>query len=178
MTKRRNASNRKSPDYYSRRSAAPAGNRQTLTVQLYLPRPVALRARREIYNYPQPFNLVSLRRTRRLPLRQSRHPMVLTKVRISIPRKLPLTRGSYTSLSRNRLNIHSYRQYQAAMQTELNRKRYEERKSGKRHARHGQLNSPGALHHGIVAEAYRRGQSVSRIADAALVARAILKGGV
>lgn len=149
-----------------------------VTLEVFLPRPVALRARREIYPYPYPLQ-------KRLKSRVIRHrlwtkgPMVKAKVRVRLPRKLPLVRGSYVSLDRGRLNIHSRRQHELLIERrELNRLRKEETKGGRRKARYGQLDSPGATGFGSVAEGYRRGHSVGRIADAALVARAILKGGV
>lgn len=150
-----------------------------ITVVGYLPRPVARRARREVYPYPLPLQKRLRSRVIRRSLRRSSAPLVRAKVRIKVPHRLPLSRGSYVSLSRGRLNVHSYRQYKAALAAgELNRRRYDERKGHRRKARYGQLDSPGALAFGSVAESYRRGQSVSRIADAALIARAILKGRV
>lgn len=150
-----------------------------LTVNALLPRPVAYKARREIYTYPLPLQVRKRARTIRRALRRPSVPMVLAKVRIRVPARLPLARGSYVSLSRGRLNIHSRRQHELLVKRrELNRVRYAEKKTGRRKARHGQLDSPGGLAFGGVAEAFRRGWSVDRIADQALVARAILKGGV
>lgn len=150
-----------------------------ITVQALLPRPVAIKARREVYPYPLPLQSRKESRVIRRSLRRRRVPLVLTKVRIRIPRVLPLARGSYVSLNRGRLNIHSRRQHELLIQRgELNRVRKAERKTHRRRARHGQLDSPGALAFGSVDGAYRRGWSVDRIADQALVARAILKGGV
>lgn len=155
------------PDYSSR----------VLIVSSMLPRPVAYRARREVYTYPYPMQKRLHGRVIRRALRATSAPLVKARVRIRIPLRLPLARGSYVSLSRGRLNIHSYRQLRALMAAgEYNRRRYDERKTHRRKARHGQLDSPGATAFGSVAEAYRRGAGVRQISDAALVARAILQG--
>lgn len=149
----------------------------TLTVPVYLPRPVALRARREVYTYPYPSQRRLKARTIRLRLRRSHAPLVYTKVRIKMPRRLPLARGSYVSITDKWLNIHSRKQHAKALSRyELNRRRYTEGKSNRRKGRHGQLDSPGADAFGSVAEAARRGLGVNRLADAAMVARAILHG--
>lgn len=156
----------------------PYGDR-VISVLAPLPRPVALAARREVYPYPFPMQKRLRSRVIRRSLRRSSVPMVMAKVRIQVPRRLPLARGSYVSIDRNRLNVHSARQLRRLLlRGEYNRRRYEERKSNRRKARHGQIDSPGAMGFGSVSEAYRRGFSVNRIADAALVARAVLKGGV
>ena len=148
-----------------------------ISVLTYLPRPVALAARRKVYTYPRPLQLRRRSRVIRTPLR-SRSNLVRTRVRIAIPSRLPLSLPSYVSLSRGRLNIHSRKQLERMMQRgELNRRRYQEGKHNRRRARHGQLDSPGATAFGAVGEAYRRGDTISRIADAALGARAVSKGG-
>lgn len=151
----------------------------TITVPVYLPRPIALRARREVYPYSLPQQKLKKFRTRRFALVRQKGPHVLTKVRLRVPMTLPVVRGSYVSLSRNRLNVHSIAQHRAALAAgELNRKRRNERKSNRRKARHGQLESPGSTAYGLVAGAFHRGMSPDRIADHALVARSILKGGI
>lgn len=165
-----------------------------ITVKLALPRPLALRARREVYTYPIPVQSVLhtrvIRRPLWLPSRAERassrpgalhqvksYPWVMTKVRIRVPRRLPAALPSYVSVHRDRINIHSRRQLQALLASgELNRRRYSEHKTNRRKARHGQLDSPGATAFGLVRRAYRSGAGVHRLADAALVARAILKG--
>lgn len=148
--------------------------RSTLSVKVYLPRSVALAARREVYPYPYPMPLQKKRRVIRIPLRLPRERMVLTKVRIRLPRRVPVAAGSYVSLSRGRLNIHSQNQLRRLYANgELNRRRYQERKSHRRMARYNQLNSPGATRSGGVAEAARRGLSIDRIADHALASRAL-----
>lgn len=150
---------------------------QILTVSTLLPRPVARKARREVYPYPVPLQKKLRSRVIRRALRRSSAPLVRAKVRIRIPRRLPLARGSYVSVNNHRLNIHSHRQLQALLAAgEYNRRRYDERKSHRRRARHGQLDSPGATGFGSVAGVARRGGTVNQLADAALVARAILKG--
>lgn len=151
----------------------------TLSVSVPLPRPIALRARREVYTYPLPSQLRLKRRTLRQPLPLYRGPYINTRVRIRLPARLPTARGSYVSINRGRLNIHSYNALKRLFAAgELNRRRYSEHKSNRRHARNGQLDSPGSGAFGIVARLAASGAPISRIADGALVARAILKGGV
>lgn len=152
-----------------------------LTVKVYLPRPIARQVRREVYTYPQPAQMRKARHVMRYSLlaglSSGSARFVPAKVRIRVPTRLPLVRGSYVSLRRGMLNIHSAQQLRSTLaKGELNVRRYSERKTNRRKARHGQLDSPGARRFGLVAEAYRRGKSVDRIADAALVARAILHG--
>lgn len=148
-----------------------------ITVSIPLPLSVAKKARREIYPYPLPLQKRLKGRTIRRPLVvRSDAPLVMTKVRIRAPARLALALGSYVSLSRGRLNIHSKNQLARAVhRLEKNRRRYSEFKSNRRKARHGQLDSPGATAFGSVAAAYKLGHSIERIADAALGARAILK---
>lgn len=156
------------------RRAPPAG--RVLYVSTYLPRPVAQKARREIYPYPYPNQIQKRGRVIRLALKRPRGRMVKTTVAIRVPRHLPLARASYVSLSRNRLNIHSTTQLRRLEDAqERNRRRYSEHKGNHRKARHGQLDSRGSQRHGSVAEAYRRGGTIDEIADAALVARALSK---
>lgn len=147
---------------------------RVFTVTTYLPRPVAYKVRREIYPYPYPNQLQKRGRVIRLALRPSRVPYVKAKVRIRLPRQLPLVRGSYVSLTGDRLNIHSYRQVKGLINAqEFNRRRYSEYKRNHRKASHGQLDSRGSQRLGLVANASRRGYSIDKIADAALVARAL-----
>lgn len=147
---------------------------RTLYVTTLLPRSVAYKARREIYPYPYPKPLQKRGRTIRLSLRRRSGPLVKATVAISLPRQLPVVRGSYVSLGRNRLNIHSRNQVRKVLDAqEFNRRRYVERKGNVRKARYGQLESRGSRRFGLVAAALRRGDSIDKIADAALVARAI-----
>lgn len=149
-----------------------------LTIHTFLPRSMAYQARRKVYTYPSPFSQALQRRTLRYNLRLPRDPLVKAKVRIRVPTVLPTVRGSYVSLStrngRMRLNVHSQRQHRAALAAgETNRRRYQEGKRARRYASHGQLESRGARRFGLVAASYARGESPRKIADAALVARAI-----
>lgn len=147
---------------------------RVFTVSVALPRPVAIKARREIYTYPYPKQVQKRGRTIRLSLARSRIPMVKTKVRIRLPRQLPLVRGSYVSLADGRLNIHSRYQLERLYHAqEFNRRRYGEYKRNRRKASHGQLDSRGSQRFGSVAHAYRQGSSIDKIADAALAVRAI-----
>lgn len=145
-----------------------------LRVTTYLPRSVVSQTRREIYPYPYPNQKQKRGRAIRLSLRPARGPYVKATVRIRMPRRLPVARGSYVSLSRNMLNIHSTNQVERTINAqEFNRRRYSEYKSNHRKGRNGQLDSPGSTHLGIVAHAYRRGHTIDKIGDAAMVARAI-----
>lgn len=143
-------------------------------VTTYLPRSVAIKARREIYPYPYPNQKRLKGKTIRLALTRPRN-MVKTKVAIRLPRRLPLVRGSYVSLADGRLNIYSKYKLERMINhaREYNTRRYSEHKGNHRKGRHGQLDSPGSRRFGSVAEAYRRGGSIDQIADAALVARAL-----
>lgn len=144
------------------------------SVTTYLPRPVAIKARREIYPYPYPAQRQLKGRVIREPLRSSRHRLIKTTIRIRLPRQLPVVRGSYVSLADGRLNIHSKYQLERMFNAqELNRRRYSEYKRNKRKASHGQLDSRGSQRFGSVAHAYRQGASIDKIADAALGARAV-----
>lgn len=147
---------------------------RVFTVQTYLPRPVALQARREIYPYPYPKPLQKRGRTIRLALRPTHARLVPAKVKIRLPRRLPLIGGSYVSLADGRINIHSYNQVRRLIDAqEFNRRRYSEYKRNHRKASHGQIDSRGSQRFGSVAHAYRSGRSIDQIADAALAVRAI-----
>ncbi|WNK12884.1 MAG: hypothetical protein [Microvirus sp.] len=171
---------------------------RTLTVSTSLPLSVALRARKEVYTYPKPNQKRKRARVIRHALllapaagrrNQTKNklgriilpndPFVETKVKILVPNRLPKAEPSYVSVRRGKLNIHSVNQLDRALRAEeLNRRRYQENKGNHRKARHGQLDSPGSLAYGLVAYAAKKNLSIKRIADAALVARSILKGGV
>jgi hypothetical protein len=159
----------------TRRSGVPVSEiRPTITVTV--PVPVNVRARTVSYTYPQ-----QIQRSRRVVRRQL-SPLqtryVMRRVRVVLPRHLPVVRGSYVSIDRNgRLNNHSRRQLEALLAVENNRRRYRERKWRGRKARNGQLESAGSTHAGLVAEAVRRGLSAETIQDAAMVARALERSG-
>lgn len=147
-----------------------------IKIRTYLPLSVARRAGRKIYTYPRPLQRRRRSKVIRYNLRHSRD-MVPVVVRVRLPARLPSSLPSYTSLSRNRLNIHSRKQLGAVMaRGEKNRRRYAEGKGNRRKARNGQLDSPGSTAFGSVSHAYSQGRSISQIADAALAARAVYKG--
>lgn len=149
-----------------------------LTVKAFLPLAVARRARQKIYTYPHPLQAQMQGRVLRTPLITKKTKFVPVKVRIRVPERLPAVRGSYVTISHGRINVHSRKQLQAVLaRQELNRRRYVETKTNRRHARHGQLDSPGAAAFGAVAYGNQMGFSVGALADQALVARAVLKGG-
>lgn len=98
----------------------------------------------------------------------------MTRVHVRIPHHLPIVPASYVTIDRKRrLNIHSKRRTLSKLLTESNVRRYNERKGRKRQARNGQLESINSDRLGIVAEAHHRNLNVNRIADAALVSRAL-----
>lgn len=156
------------------------GATRVLTVTLPLPLSVSRKVRRVVYPYPIPAQRRLKGRTLRSDLTTRRERYVDTPVRILMPNRLPLALGSYVSLSRNSLNIHSRNQLRRSLEKkrEYNRKRRYEKKGHHRKARNGQLDSKGSTSFGSVAHAYRRGDSIDRIADAALGARAIFYGGM
>lgn len=101
---------------------------------------------------------------------------ILRTVKVVTNRSIPPTvQPSKVLLDprRGRMTISSKRRVKKDLEREYNRRRYEEFKFGKRRWRNGQLDSPGALKHGMVAAALRMGLSNSQIADAAMVARAL-----
>lgn len=148
-----------------------------LTVHTFLPEAVAYNARRKVYAYPLPLQRQLRGRVIRKPLKELRTKYVPAKVRIRVPEKLPLARASYVSIRRNNLNVHSRNQTARLFDVgELNRRRYQEFKGNSRRAGYGQLDSPGSTAFGIVAHTARRTRDIAKIADAALVARAVLKG--
>lgn len=149
---------------------------RTVSVSVLLPRSIAQEARREVYSYPFPKQRQLRRRTLRYNLNYYHEPYVRTKVRIRVPRVLPLVRRSYVSLSgiRPRLSIYSSAATNSAIERgELNRARYLDGKSNRRKARNGQLDSPGANAYGILGRSVKAGMSIARLADSALVARAM-----
>lgn len=144
-----------------------------LAVPVYVPRPMAYKVRREIYSYRKPFQRQMVSRVVRRELKRKSVPYTLVKVKVRIPRHLPLVKRSYVSVDRNRINIYSARQVERLLDREFNRRRYSEHKRRRRRASDGQLESRGADRHGLVAEAVRRGGSVDAVADAAMIARAL-----
>lgn len=147
-----------------------------ISLRTYLPRSVAYKARRKIYPYPHPVQRRLAGRVIRKSLR-TRRDLVPVTVRVRLPARLPLALPSYVSISRGRLNIHSRKQHRALMaRNEYNRRRYAEGKGNRRKARNGQLDSPGATAYGAVAHSAARGETISKIADAATAARAVWKG--
>lgn len=155
---------------------------RVITVPVRLPIAVANAARNKIYPYPYPNQKKLLRKVLRYSLllssQERSQKWLKTKIRISLPRVLPKSRGSYVSLTNGRLNLHSERQLSSLLERgETNRRRYGESKSNRRKARNGQLDSSRSLSKGLVAHAYRRGAGIREIADAALVARAMSQGG-
>lgn len=147
--------------------------RPVRTVSVYVPLPVSVARKVRTVNYPYPAQILSRSRSTVIPLRLPRERFVIRKVSIRLPRVLPYLAPSAVAVDRGAIRVRSQRQTRAVMRREFNRRRYEEHKTNRRKARHGQLNSPGADRFGIVAEGARRGYGVRQLADAALVARAL-----
>lgn len=144
-----------------------------VTVRLPVPVSMAHLARTEIYSYPYPSIRERLTKVIRKRLARPRGKFKMVRVRVRLPRRLPLVPGSYVSLDRDRLNIHSKRQREAAELRERNRARYEEGKFNRRKARNGQLASRHSTRFGSLAEASRRGFSADGLGDVALGVRAL-----
>lgn len=148
---------------------------RSVVVTVPLPRPLARRVRRVTYVYPR--SRVQATRVVRVPLAPKARGFVLRRVLVLLPAVLPSAEPSYVSVDRGRLNIHSRRQQLRQLRRfELNRRRYQEHKDGRHKARNGQLESVSSDRFGIIAEAHRRGLSARRLADAALVSRALTGG--
>lgn len=159
------------------RNTATAGQRrqsQILDIMAFLPVSLALQTRRKIYTYPSPNQRQLQRRNLRHTLKRPREKTIPTVVKIRVPRTLPLVKRSMVDWRNGKTIIRSKLATDRVIHRgEQNRARKQERKGGYRRANHGQPDSPGAHNHGLVAEALYRGLSPNRIADAALVARAI-----
>lgn len=171
MARRRNASGSSLGDGYAFEAARRHPAYRSIAVTIPMPVPLA-RLRTVSYAYPTQVQM----RTRnvRIPLKvRPATKFITTKVRVRVPRRLPTVSPSYVSLDRNRLTIHSKRRLRKLNETEYNRRRYQEFKERSRKARNGQLDSVKADRYGMLGEAYRRGYSIRRLADVALVARAI-----
>lgn len=147
---------------------------RVLSVTTYLPLSVARRVRRKIYPYPYPSQKRLAGRAIRVSLKPSSQKMVKATVKIRLPKVLPKVYGSYVALSDGRMTIHSRKKLKEVIDAqEFNRRRYAEHKGNHRKARYGQLDSGGSQRFGSVAESYRRGDTIDKIADAGLAARAI-----
>lgn len=171
MSRKRRA-NGSNPRTVSGPNPAPTRRTRTISVTVPLPVSVARRVRTVLYRFPRQ----QMRRTKTIRRRLVRlpEPYVMKKVKVRVPTVLPRVRKSYVSIDRkNRLNIYSERRTSRLLETEYNRRRYEEQKGNGRRARNGQLDSIRSDHLGIVAEAAHRNLGVRRVADAALVSRAL-----
>lgn len=145
--------------------------RQVTALSVTVPVPVTSVVRTVRYSYP--LSIQRQRRVVRTTLRTLPVIYRMQRVRVIIPRHLPLVGASYVSVVNGRKTIHSRRQTIALLQQENNRRRYLEGKHKRRSARNGQLESFDRDRLGIVAEAARRGLSPEKIADAALVSRGL-----
>lgn len=114
-------------------------------------------------------------RTRRTPLA----PPVpggytFRPVRVAVPKWLPKLHPVYATIDRNRINVHSRNQLRSLVAVgEHNRRRYQERKQGKRRAWHGQVASTRRDTYGMIRFAHSRRLSNDRIEQTAMVQRAL-----
>lgn len=142
------------------------------TIAVTVPYPVSAKLSRTV-TYPYPKQIQRTSKVVRVELYPRKQFYRLAKVTVRMPRALPIVRGSYVSIDRNRLNIHSKRQLRRLLDAEYNRRRYNEHKSNRRKARNGQLDSVRSDRLGMLAEAQQRGWSARRLADVAMVSRAL-----
>lgn len=99
---------------------------------------------------------------------------VRRRFRVSVPRHSP--RPSYVAVDRRgRVRIYSRAKTKRLLVREMNRKRYAENKVGRRRARKSvaYLGSLRRDTFGLVGSAHARGASPDRLADAAMVSRAL-----
>lgn len=167
------AKSRAARSSYSRSEYSDARPRKrVVTVHVPLPVSKARQIRTVLYPYPNPRQ----RRNHvvRTPLRvRPGRRFVWTRVRVLVPFVLPAVSSSYVSIDRQRLNVHSLAQVTKLMSREFNRPRYDEEKSNRRKARHGQLESVRSDPYGMIAAAAASRAPTRVVADAALVSRAL-----
>lgn len=142
------------------------------SVRLQVPLPVSVRLPRTV-NYTYPKQQQRRTKTIRTTLTERRRRYRMVMVKVKVPRTYPYLQPSYVSIDRGRINIHGKRRTEKLLAKEANRRRYNEHKTRRRKARHGQLESLRNDPYGIVAESVRRGHSIRQIADAALYSRSI-----
>lgn len=143
-------------------------------VSVVVPVPVGMNIPRTV-SYAYPSQRQRLRRHIRVGLPRILGRYKLVRVRVRVPERLPLVKASVVAVDarRSRVNIRSKRSVRRVLDDEFNRRRYGERKSRRRSARNGQLDSIRGDRFGIISAAVRAGSSIERIGDAALVSRAI-----
>lgn len=170
MVSRRSRANNSSPR--ARQSAARLTRNNSRLISVRVPLPVTLRVRKVSYTYP--LQRSRARRTIPVAIRPLRNTRYVTRsVSVRIPNRLPHIPASYVSVRRGALRIHSARQTRKILDREFNRRRYMEWKRRRRQAKDGQLESVRRDRHGILGAAEARGYSASRMAEAALIVRAL-----
>lgn len=159
------------------RSSVPEARPRYRVVTVHVPLPVSKARQIRTVLYPYPSSRMRRNSVVRVPLvpNGGRRPkrFVWRPVRVIVPAVLPFVAGSYVSVSRDRLNVHSLAQLTRLMDREFNRPRYDEEKTNRRKARHGQLESVRSDPYGIIAAAARSRAPTRVVADAALVSRAL-----
>jgi hypothetical protein len=145
----------------------------TVSVSILVPRSIADKAP-TVLDAPATFQ--RQRRTRHItvPLRRTHEPLVRKRYTVrQHPRdRENLPRNAYMSITRQgKLRIYSAKRTAQYLSTEKRRPRREERKTRKRRVHHGHLDSLRSDPTGIVLANLRA--SAPKIADAALVARAV-----
>lgn len=137
------------------------------------PVPRSLSARTVNYAYPSPMSRAR-RVVRQALYRGAPRPgYVLRRFVVLLPHHLPRVARSYVSFRPGILNIHSRRQARRLLDREYNRRRYFEKKPNRRKGRNGQLESVRGDRLGLISEAVNRGYGPERVADAAMLSRAL-----
>lgn len=150
-----------------------ASTRRGKVISLYVPMPVSLARRVRTVPYPYPRQRQLRKNVIRVPLARPGGRFVFKKVRMRVPRVLPLVAASYVSMTDSGLSIHSSRQTRRLLDREFNRRRYQEHKTNRRRARHGQLESVRSDRLGMLGAAARAGFGARRMAEVAMVSRGL-----
>jgi len=156
-----------------RRRRRPRPGGRVIPLRVRVPASIAREVSSRIYTYRSPQQVRPRSRVYRRAFRAPRGRFVPVVARVRVPRYLPKVSGSFVSVDRGRLNVHSRRQHRRLMRREYNRVRYSERKSRRSMARLGQLDSRFRDRHGIMGFAVHRESDVGRLADAALFVRSL-----
>lgn len=168
-----------------RRQLSPKPNERKIFVRVHVPANINHRIP-DVVRYKKPDSVIQSDRKRKLALGavsiQSRNRQqavipdrktIERRIGVIIPRKLPRVPPHYVDLRRNILTVHSQQAHARVLAREPNRRRYEEKKSQRVHARDGQLGSMRHDRYGILAAAVSRGMDVQSLSEAAMVVRGL-----
>lgn len=115
------------------------------------------------------------RTAQRIELRDPKKT-VKRRVRVIIPKRMRAARKAYVMWRPGQLTIYGQRATERILADEYNRRRRSEIKSRRRRYSTGQLASVGSDRLGLLGAGVRAGRSARELEDAAMVARAILRG--